>query len=274
MINLIPKQTLNQLQLQIYEPCVQLTPWVQCFWSLHNPLEPNCYKEKFYPDGGTSLTITLSYPEPQIHLTFNMRTCEKIVDNRHPIISARFKPAGLFSLLRLSGLPITGQFLQLRLGQDITPTWYFSLRQLVETMPVMNQGQCIMMLQEWLLVQQQMSQLTDNHTARLIDMVQKSTGSLNELVKQIGLTQRTLERRFKHETGFSPQELVTLGRIRRARQLLCCSQWNLAEIAMQCGYFDQAHFTHGFKKMVSETPLAYRKRKLSQIYNIQPEFET
>lgn len=268
MISLIPQQTIHQLNLQIYAPYAQLTPWVQCLWSIHSEGEPTSTSGKFYPDGGASITITLSRPEPRISLVLNMRTYEQDIDNKYPVISIRFKPAGLFSLFRLSIPPFADQLLQLELGRDITPPWYFSLRRVVESMPVNSRSQCVAKLQAWLINQQQISQLKDNHTLALVQAVQKSSDPLGELAKKIGIIQRTLERRLKRETGFSPQELVNFGRIQRARDLLCCSQLSLVDVAIQCGYFDQAHFSHSFKQITLETPSSYRKRKLSQIYNI------
>jgi AraC-like DNA-binding protein len=35
---------------------------------------------------------------------------------------------------------------------------------------------------------------------------------------------------------------------------------DLAALALSLGYFDQAHFTSDFRKLVGETPAHYRKR--------------
>ncbi len=80
------------------------------------------------------------------------------------------------------------------------------------------------------------------------------------------MTRRTLERKLKREVGVTPGQLVAYARLDRARHRLLETTLPLAEIALQCGYYDQAHFTHAFQSLAYETPAAYRKRKLSQIY--------
>ncbi|AFS37813.1 helix-turn-helix domain-containing protein [Alteromonas macleodii] len=87
------------------------------------------------------------------------------------------------------------------------------------------------------------------------------------LADQFGVSRRTLERQFRTNFGFSPNKLYQFAQIRHARSLLTSNSEALSHIALACGYFDQAHFTHSFSDFALETPLQYRKRKLSQIYN-------
>jgi len=158
----------------------------------------------------------------------------------------------------------TGQTLQL--GLDITPIWNFTLLRLAERLPVPNPGQCVAELQRWLMACLKAGPSDDEGISELIVAVQQSNVPLKTLAGSIGITQRTLQRRLKHKTGYSLRELTLFGRMQRVRRLLCSSRINLAEVALQCGYFDQAHFSHSFKNYALETPAVYRKRKLSQIY--------
>lgn len=60
--------------------------------------------------------------------------------------------------------------------------------------------------------------------------------------------------------GCSFQHLVTDIRINRAMAMLTQTNYSVAHIAMELGFSDQSHFTHSFKKWISVTPLAYRKK--------------
>ncbi|MEZ5950821.1 MAG: helix-turn-helix domain-containing protein [Planctomycetaceae bacterium] len=49
-------------------------------------------------------------------------------------------------------------------------------------------------------------------------------------------------------------------RIGVARRLLETSDYSLAKIAADCGFYDQSHFSRQFKESTGLAPLAYRKR--------------
>ena len=261
MLSLISKEIVERLRLQVYEPHSMLAHWVQCFWGMPGGTGSLVAGAKVYPDGGASLTVTFTSPRPQIEIFLNRGTFAKEIAISESVISVRFKPAGIYSLLGPDMSLFADQ--PLRLGLDITPSWYFSLLRLVECLPVNNLDQCVLELQAWLLSQQTLRQSADKGIPKLITAVQQSTAPLKSLEKTLGLSQRTLERHLRRTTGFSPQELVDFGRMQRARKLLCSPEISLADVAIRCGYFDQAHFSHRFKRYALETPAAYRKRKLS-----------
>ena len=265
MINLIPNHTINQLSFQAYEPCTSLSPWLQCLWSIDINDSTSFCTEKFYPDGGATLRITLSSTEPLIHVILNKQIYQETVNNQNPMIGVRFNPSGIYTLLGLNLSPYTNLFI--RLGEELSPLWYASLTQLIETMPWSNLPLCVKLLQTWLLTLATQPNC-HNKALALARTVQASNSPIQDLATSLGFTKRTLERRLKNESGFSPKELISIRRLQQARLLLCHSGSDLSDIATQCGYFDQAHFTHSFKQLTAETPSGYRKRKLSQNYKI------
>ena len=265
MINLIPSQTINQLKFQVYEPCALLSPWLQCLWSIDTDDYTSSCTEKFYPDGGATLRITLSSAEPLIHVILNKQIYQETVNNQYPMIGVRFNPSGIYTLLGLNLLPYANAFT--RVDEELSPPWYENLTQLIETMPWSNLPLCVQLLQTWLLALATQPNC-HNKALALAKTVQTSNLPIQDLATSLGFTKRTLERRLKNESGFSPKELISIRRLQQARRLLCHSDSDLSDIATQCGYFDQAHFTHSFKQLTAETPSRYRKRKLSQNYNI------
>ena len=73
--------------------------------------------------------------------------------------------------------------------------------------------------------------------------------------KTIGVTVRTLQRRFKDLSLPPPEFWRLLGRARRAASILSCSL-PLADIAYENGYSDQAHMTREFVRWFGRTPNA------------------
>jgi AraC family transcriptional regulator len=68
-----------------------------------------------------------------------------------------------------------------------------------------------------------------------------------------------LARAFKRHMGCSVGEYARSSRVSRARGLLMASALSLAEVAAECGYADQAHFSREFRRHSGTTPLAFRK---------------
>lgn len=72
--------------------------------------------------------------------------------------------------------------------------------------------------------------------------------------------------RFAHafRTSFdaSPAALIRRHRVDRARQMLLTSDLSLAEIALACGFADQAHMSRLFRRHMDLPPARWRERML------------
>ena len=65
--------------------------------------------------------------------------------------------------------------------------------------------------------------------------------------------------------GKTPHEFVLSCRIDEAKVSLRSDRCSLIEIAGDCGFSSQSHFCAQFKKSTGQTPLQYRKAKLSRL---------
>lgn len=79
-----------------------------------------------------------------------------------------------------------------------------------------------------------------------------------ELAAVAGCSVDTLERRVRRAFRRTPGQLVLTARIDRARELLRGSD-SLADIAIACGFSDQAAFSRTFARLAGQTPAAYRR---------------
>jgi transcriptional regulator GlxA family with amidase domain len=80
------------------------------------------------------------------------------------------------------------------------------------------------------------------------------------LAQKIGVSQRTLIRRFNTELGVPPLIYLQNCRIEAAKQLLENTALPLVAVIEQVGYTDISSFSRLFKKRTGLTPAAYRKR--------------
>ncbi|WP_028317087.1 AraC family transcriptional regulator [Desulfobulbus elongatus] len=81
--------------------------------------------------------------------------------------------------------------------------------------------------------------------------------TLECLATEMGANACTLIRQFKEATGITPHAYRTNCRIDHARHLLRQGR-DIAETALECGFFDQSHFHRHFKAMTTVTPREYQ----------------
>ena len=83
--------------------------------------------------------------------------------------------------------------------------------------------------------------------------------SLGEIANECRLSIAHFSRAFKASTGMTQHRWLQSCRVRHAEGLLRNSELPLAEIALQCGFADQSHFTRVFTRIAGDTPGAWRR---------------
>jgi AraC-like DNA-binding protein len=83
--------------------------------------------------------------------------------------------------------------------------------------------------------------------------------SLSDLAEATGWSDRHLRSRFRTETGLSPKGAARVIRFHRARRLLLQRTAAgpppvLADLAAECGYYDQAHLARDFRALAGCSP--------------------
>lgn len=84
------------------------------------------------------------------------------------------------------------------------------------------------------------------------------TSSIESLARHLNVSERYLQAAFKLHVGLSPKQLWKMIRFQRAFQYLDNPATPLADLALACNYYDQAHFTHSFKSLAGISPGEYR----------------
>ena len=85
------------------------------------------------------------------------------------------------------------------------------------------------------------------------------TAAVPELAREAGWSSRQLGTRFRTEIGLTPKEAARVVRFDRARRLLqrrvsACQPTDLAGLAADCGYYDQAHLARDFRALAGLPP--------------------
>jgi AraC family transcriptional regulator len=79
------------------------------------------------------------------------------------------------------------------------------------------------------------------------------------LASLVHLSGGYFSRAFKVSTGDTPHNYITSQRLRRAQVLMLTTDEPLSEIALMCGFTDQAHMTRHFAQRVCQTPFVWRR---------------
>jgi AraC-like DNA-binding protein len=80
---------------------------------------------------------------------------------------------------------------------------------------------------------------------------------VGELAGELGWSRRHLAARFRSELGMPPKAIARILRFERAVARLRDGE-ELAALALDAGYYDQAHFNRDFRAFAGTTPTAYR----------------
>lgn len=95
----------------------------------------------------------------------------------------------------------------------------------------------------------------------ILSIDQRNFNSITQLASQSFLSQRQFERNFKELTGFSAKTYIKIKRfesfIENASGVIYSSESKLLDIALDLGYYDQAHLNRHFKEFTGLNPKKY-----------------
>ncbi|HEX5809249.1 MAG TPA: AraC family transcriptional regulator, partial [Anaerolineales bacterium] len=131
-------------------------------------------------------------------------------------------------------------------------------------------------LVEVFLLRQSGDAIEDSISARCVDyallgIVHCSTSQyLHQLSDRIGYSQKHFIQLFKDQVGVSPKQYLRIMRFQKAIAAIenhAFIPWS--SLALECGFYDQAHFINDFRYFSGFTPNAYVTRK-STLLNYVP----
>ena len=101
------------------------------------------------------------------------------------------------------------------------------------------------------------------NTVKYIDSHLTEDLSLNRLAELNSMSAIHFHNKFKSATGKTLRCYIEEERIKKAIDLLYTTNYNLTQIAYECGFSSQSYFSYAFKRKMNCTPREYVK----QIYN-------
>lgn len=175
------------------------------------------------------------------------------------VLGLRFKPGGFYGLLGAPVRSITDKTvsLQAALGLDGNQAELAVLtcnddQSMVDAATALLLPLLTPVDQQLIQIQQWLALLQTNTDMQRVE----------QFAKHIGVNIRTLQQMFVDYIGVSPKWIL---RRYRLHDLAFClaegTQPDLAQLAVDLGYFDQAHLSKDFKKLIGCTPASYRAQE-------------
>ena len=106
--------------------------------------------------------------------------------------------------------------------------------------------------------------LTNELRQLLRQCLMEDACTIDKIARQIGMHERTLNRRLKAEGTTFRQELE-LVRYTVSQQLLSATHASLDEISLSLGYADSTAFCHAFKRWSGLPPAQWRYENKNQV---------
>jgi AraC-like DNA-binding protein len=175
---------------------------------------------------------------------------------RTRILALQLRPLGAWALLR--GMPLSGIANRVLDVEDVigSRVGVGTLRQRLLDAP--DAGAALDLAEHWLAARAADGPEAHPATRAAMAYLTKHGGGgrVGSLARTLGLSSRRLRTLFHSQVGVSTKRLARILRFERAVQRLATEPADLARVAAECGYYDQAHMNRDFRELGDLTPTA------------------
>jgi AraC-like DNA-binding protein len=244
----------------LHSPGPPLSRFVELFWYYAGVSLPH-KQERLLPQGTAELVIDLRDCREGAQILPGAVVCGPhsrffVLDTacQAEVIGIHFKPGGAFPFFKLPVDELHNLHVAL---DDLWGPRATELRERVLAAPTPRAKVEVM---EQVLIAQAFRGL-DRHPAvgfALGEFQRPELPAIAAVTDKIGLSARRFIQVFSEQVGLSPKLFCRVQRFQQTLKIVRREHdvdW--AEIALGCGYFDQAHFIHDFKEFSGINPTAY-----------------
>ena len=237
-----------------------LAELVEFMWLAEGYVQPHA-AERVLPTGNMGLTIDLHPHGNAIPLLSGASTQSFVLDTSKPlsILGVGFKHGGGFPFISAPPAELQDQSVPL----DVL--WgrrALTLReQLLEEQAPAERFKIL----ESLLLEMSRRESSRHPAVRYAIKAFRSGGrapSVAAVTERTGLSARRFIELFRREVGLTPKVFCRVARFRDAvNGIRATSSVDWAQTALDCGYFDQAHFSHDFREFAGMSPSDYLRHR-------------
>lgn len=268
------------LMLRSYIPPPPLGAFIRCFWYSKNAPMPSAAgagvvrthtRERLLPNGEASIVFNLRNDEMRLYdaddpqrfescglagLT-GARTRAIAIDTiaEECVVGIQFQPGGTFPFFRMPAGELANRSVVL---EDL---WRGAPAEMRERLLEAESVDAMFAMLERALMAQLVRPLELHPAiafARMKICRAPQVATVSGVTEQIGLSQRRLIELFREQMGLTPKAFCRVRRFQRVLESVHRRKHvDWAEVALDGGYYDQAHLIHDFQRFSGLTPAAY-----------------
>ena len=261
-------------------PSAPLSAFVRCFWYSEGAPETHA-KERLMPNGEPTIVLNLRDDEMRLYDSDDLT---QFSTYRHAVISGartgcfvidtaqedrvfgiQFRAGGSFPFFRAPAFEFSNKSVDLGLlwGRTVN-----ELRDRLLSAPAVRQ--MFRIAEHYLLRQLVRPEGLHRGVSFARDEFSKRpTVSTGLVANEIGLSQRRFIQLFKEQVGLTPKSFHRVQRFQSILQIVHgARQVEWVQVALDCGYYDQAHFIHDFREFSGLTPTQYISRATEHLNHV------
>jgi AraC-like DNA-binding protein len=252
-------------------PPPALRPFVDRFWLRAPDAESERLKcaapiahaapSLILPDGCIDVLVDVSTGAARVVGTMTRAVVDPIAA-RSALAAVRFKPGAARAFLRVPAAELTDRVV----GADELGCSWLCTPPAPESSLLAVQG-VLGALQRTLLERSAAAALQREVREATRRLFAARAPRVEVLARELGRSRQHLARQFREHVGVGPKELARVARLQRAiaalqrRAAPGSSGPGLAALALELGYFDQAHMSRDFNDLAGLTPRAAREAR-------------
>jgi AraC-like DNA-binding protein len=243
-------------------PPPDLAPWVACFWQISG--ETTGFAHRVLPDGCADWLLDLQsarWGRLELQLIGPMTTAQLVpMQGTVELLGIRLRP-GAAGALRLPVAELLDMAIP---ADDLRDAPRFRSGPFLEVLAFQPRAQ---------LLAHALRALLARRTPRPDPLVCEALGAWSPrsaswmrvaaLARQLGVSERALERRFRNAVGLTPAGFRRLARFRAVLRLHAGGLRDWATLAASCGFSDQSHLVRDFGELAGLSPTAWAATQVS-----------
>jgi AraC-like DNA-binding protein len=260
----------------VHVPQPPLSHYVECLWRAQGLTAHK--RERVLPNAVVEVIINLG----SFHkiLERDDYSCERLyrdswvagIQNRHLVIESvretdlvgmRFRPGGAYALFGFPMSELADEVIELDL---IRRQRFANLRE--ELLQAGSTAAKFRVVEAMLLRALDFSRSAHPAVAHLADRIRAWDGAvrISELVEQVALSHKRLMQLFQRDVGMTPKALAQIYRFQSVlRRIARQRSPDWSRVAAECGYYDQPHLVHEFRRLSGLTPNEYLASRLPNL---------
>ncbi len=251
-----PKAGKKRFRLARHAPAAPVDFFVEHYWMVSWDLSGQApYVQEILPYPGVHLVF-----EKDKSGIFGVTTGKfsRLLENKGQALGVRFKPGGFYPFVKLPVSRFTDHSIAV---EDIFGVEGKRLAEAILSLE--TEAQRVERVDDFL--QRRLPE--PDELAALVNQIvgwisaNQSVTKVDAVVSQFNLSKRSLQRLFSQYVGVSPKWVIKRSRLQEAAaRMVNGDVVDWPGLAVELGYFDQAHFIKEFKAIVGTSPTEYARR--------------